>query len=176
MKKIENTLIDNSKDFMLVDYLHDIIQSGDCNHIRIATGYWDLPGMKLLEDVLKDFLGNGGRLDILIGQEPELRTYQLRKDLTPEERFPDFYIQRDINKLNEDYVGVAQLLLDNINPDDEDVSKIRIRVYGQDTKEKHFLHAKCYIFTGSNLHSQWPDGKCRIELSGIRQDKSEGYP
>ena len=150
MKTIENTLIDNSKDFMLVDYLHDIIQSGDCNHIRIATGYWDLPGMKLLEDVLKDFLGNGGRLDILIGQEPELRTYQLRKDLTPEERFPDFYIQRDINKLNEDYVGVAQLLLDNINPDDEDVSKIRIRVYGQDTKEKHFLHAKCYIFTGSN--------------------------
>ena len=150
MRKIENTLIDNSKDFLLVGYLRDIIASGECNHIRIATGYWDLPGTKLLYEELVPFLESGGKVDIMIGQEPQLRTYQLRDDLPKEDIFPDFYIQRDINKLDDNYINVARLLLDYINPEDEENSQIRIRVYGQDTIEKQFLHAKCYIFTGKN--------------------------
>ena len=148
MRKIENTLIDNSEEFLLVNYLREIIASGECNYIRIATGYWDLPGTKLLYDQLRQFLSNGGKLDIMIGQEPILRTYQLRDDLSKEERFPDFYIQKDINKLSNDYINVAQLLLDYINIADEENSQIRIRVYGQDSEEKRFLHAKCYIFLG----------------------------
>ena len=80
MSNLTNTLIDNSENLHLVTYLKDMIKSGDFNHIRIATGYWDLPGMDLVYDELKQFLEGGGCLDILIGEEPKLRSYQLRDE------------------------------------------------------------------------------------------------
>ncbi len=75
---MNNTLLDNSEKFLMKDILQQFIGSGKYNHICIATGYWDLPGMALVYDQLKAFLENGGRLDILIGQEPQLRSYQRR--------------------------------------------------------------------------------------------------
>ncbi len=38
-----NALIDNSEQFKLVKYIKELISRPDCNHIMIATGYWDLP-------------------------------------------------------------------------------------------------------------------------------------
>lgn len=145
---INNTLIDNSEKFLMKEYIHRILSSGIYDYIRIGTGYWDLPGTKLLYDDLKSFFESGGHLDLLIGQEPELRSYQMRELMPGEEKFPDFYIQRDIAKLTDDYLPVAQLLLQYCNLESEEDSQIRIRVYGQNTDEKQFLHAKCYIFTG----------------------------
>lgn len=151
------------------DKLRDIIGSGKYNHIRIATGYWDLPGTALVYDQLKTFLEGGGRLDIMIGQEPQLRSYQLQAPEPDQQQFPDFYLQRDINRLTDDYRPVAELIQQFCNvrkyehlvadnrfkecgdePEEtQEDSQIQIRLFGQkDPMHKQFLHAKCYIFLG----------------------------
>lgn len=145
---MQNTLIDNSKQFYLVDYLNQLIGDAQCKEICIATGYWDLKGTKLVTDTLRPFFERGGKLRMLIGQEPTIRDYQLQTTTTSEEKFPDFYIQRDVYQLTEEYVPVAQMLLQYTNLEDPDQSQIQIRVYGQKGDEKKFLHAKCYIFLG----------------------------
>ena len=170
MSSFTNTLIDNSNDELsLVNYLRQMISSGEFNHVRIATGYWDLPGMKLIYDELKDFLVNGGRLDIMIGKEPQLRPYQLRGDLDEADKpFPKFQIKRDVDKLSDEYIDVAHLLLDNCKIEDEQDSPIRIRVYGQDKEHEEFLHAKCYIFLGKR------DSNAILGSSNFTQKGLEG--
>ena len=166
---MNNTLLDNSEKFLMRDILRQFIGSGKYNHICIATGYWDLPGTALVYDQLKAFLEGGGRLDILLGQEPQLRSYQTHTQEKDEERFPDFYLQRDINLLTDEYRPTAELIqqfcnvrkYDNLvecskqseevySMDEQDESQIQIRVFGQkEPLHKQFLHAKCYIFLGS---------------------------
>lgn len=145
---MQNTLIDNSNQFRLVNYLNELVNDTKCNEICIATGYWDLKGTKLLYDALLPFFERGGKMRLLIGEEPTVRSYQLQTDIPKEEKFPDFYIQRDVNQLTEEYAPVAQMLLQYSNIDEQDNSQIQIRVYGQKGEEKKFLHAKCYIFLG----------------------------
>lgn len=160
---MNNTLIDNSDKFLMRNVLKDYISSGKYNHICIATGYWDLPGMQLIHEELKSFLENGGRLDIMIGQEPQLRSYQTNTE-QEENSFPDFYLQRDINQLSDLYRSTAELILmycnvkkydglgisvDDTKNEDREESQIQVRLYGQkDIEHKQFLHAKCYIFLG----------------------------
>ena len=134
---IQNTLIDNSEGFMLSEYLREMLGKGEYRRLRIATGYWDLAGMKLLQKELEAYFERGGILDLLIGQEPQLRSYQMRSDLTKEEKFPDFYIQKDIEKLSDDYQPLVKLLLEHTNPDDESQSQVKIRVYGQPSGRWH---------------------------------------
>lgn len=99
----QNLLVDNSKpSLQMVGLLKKLIANPSCNRIRIATGYWDLPGTNLVYDELKVFLERGGRLDILIGQEPMLFPYQ-RCDLPEGEKFPDFFIRQDLEKLKDEY-------------------------------------------------------------------------
>lgn len=162
---MNNTLLDNSEKFLMRDILRQFIGSGKYNHICIATGYWDLPGMALVYDQLKSFLENGGRLDILIGQEPQLRAYQTHAPEPDAHRFPDFYLQRDINLLTDEYRPTAELIQQYCHvhkyeamapvltkdyvasEDDQEDSQIQIRIFGQeDAVHKQFLHAKCYIF------------------------------
>lgn len=165
---MNNTLLDNSEKFLMRDVLQQFIGSGKYNHICIATGYWDLPGTALVYEQLKSFLEAGGHLDILLGQEPQLRSYQKRELEDDKVCFPDFYLQRDINLLSDEYRPTAQLIqqyCNAINPyatadeasdthkGEETVEKndsqIQIRVFGQkDPDQKQFLHAKCYIFLG----------------------------
>jgi len=165
---MNNTLLDNSVKFLMRDILRQFIGSGKYNHICIATGYWDLPGTALVYDQLKTFLEAGGRLDILLGQEPQLRSYQTNAPEPDTERFPDFYLQRDINLLTDEYRPTAELIqqfcnvhkyeklanevsMDNQGEEveEQDDSQIQIRIFGQkDPAHKQFLHAKCYIFLG----------------------------
>ena len=165
---MNNTLLDNSEKFLMRDILRQHIGSGKYNHICIATGYWDLPGTALVYDQLKPFLEGGGRLDILLGQEPQLRSYQTHTPEDDEQRFPDFYLQRDINLLTDEYRPTAELIqkfcnvrkYDNLvgynkqseetdSMVEQDGSQIQIRVFGQEEPlHKQFLHAKCYIFLG----------------------------
>lgn len=148
---MDNTLIDNSADYKLVEYLKEMLNSEAYTELRIATGYWDLPGTKLIYKELDAFFARGGKLELLIGQEPQLRSYQMRSDLSPEEKFPDFYIQRDVNILTPEYQDVVRTILQYANIEDEENSQFKIRVYGQEGEEKRFLHAKCYIFTGPRI-------------------------
>jgi len=144
---MNNTLIDNSVDYRLVRYIKNMLADLQCKELKIATGYWDLPGTKLIYDELKTFLDRGGKFDLLIGQEPMVRAYQLETISSTEEKFPDFYIQRDVDRFRNDYKDVADLLLKYMNNADEDSAQIRVHVYGQG-EHKEFLHAKCYIFLG----------------------------
>ena len=57
---IANTLLDNSENLKMVDTLRKCIADKDINIIRIATGYWDIPGMALLKDELKEYLDREG--------------------------------------------------------------------------------------------------------------------
>jgi len=69
-----NALIDNSEQFKLVKYIKELVSRPDCDHIMIATGYWDLPSTALVYEELKDYFTRGGKLDLLIGQEPRFST------------------------------------------------------------------------------------------------------
>lgn len=141
-----NALIDNSEQFKLVKYIKELVSRPNCNHIMIATGYWDLPGTALIYDELKEFFARGGKLDLLIGQEPQLQYYQVSRGM---HQFPDFYIQRDVNSLTYEYKPIGKLIIDNALTEENPNGKFEIRVYGQGTHKK-FLHAKCYIFLGNN--------------------------
>ena len=171
---IQNTLIDNSEKFMLSEYLREMLGKQEYHRLRIATGFWDLAGMKVLQNELQAYFERGGILDLLIGQEPQLRSYQMRPDLTKEEKFPDFYIQRDIEKLSEDYQPIVQMLLKYTNPDDDLQSQVRIRIYGQDGEEKRFLHAKCYIFTGYGV-AHGIIGSSNFTEKGLRGNAELNY-
>lgn len=147
-----NTLLDNSDQFRMVDYLTALLRDEQHTELKIATGYWDLPGTKLLYEPLKEFFERGGKLDLLIGQEPILRAYQLDEGALSsikegERQYPGFYLRRDIDKLNAAYHPTAQLLIDHINPDDEAAGQMRVHIYGKEGAVE-FLHAKCYIFLG----------------------------
>lgn len=141
-----NALIDNSERFLLVKYIKELVSRPECNHIMIATGYWDLPGTALVYEELKDFFARGGKLDLLIGQEPQLQYYQAS---SAAHQFPDFYIQRDVESLTDEYKPIGKLIIDNALTEDNPGGKFEIRVYGQG-EHKESLHAKCYIFLGNN--------------------------
>lgn len=141
-----NALIDNSEQFKLVKYIKELVSRPDCNHIMIATGYWDLPGTAIVYEELKGFFARGGKLDLLIGQEPQLQYYQASQKVR---QFPDFYIQRDVESLTDEYKSIGKLIIDNALTEENPDGKFEIRVYGQG-EHKEFLHAKCYIFLGSN--------------------------
>ena len=141
-----NALIDNSEQFKLIKYIKELVSLPNCNHIMIATGYWDLPGTALVYDELKDFFSRGGKFDLLIGQEPQLQYYQASSEA---HQFPDFYIQRDVESLTDEYKPIGKLIIDNALTEENPNGKFEIRVYGQG-EHKKFLHAKCYIFLGNN--------------------------
>lgn len=152
---MENTLIDNSDNFLMAKVLKDSIADTRCDHICIATGYWDMPGTKLVYDELKAFFERGGKMQLLLGQEPQLRDYQQKKDDDSENDicYPDFYLQRDFNQLTDEFIDVAKLLIEYCHFDEEqENSPLQIRVYGQNQEKKQFLHAKCYIFLGAKAH------------------------
>ena len=69
-----NTLIDNTANLKLVDTLKDCINSDGIDTIRIATGFWDIPGTALiLDDLEKLLLKDGTKLKLLIGKDPYVR-------------------------------------------------------------------------------------------------------
>ncbi len=143
-------LLDNSADkFRLANCLRTLIANPTCRKIRIATGYWDLPGTNLVYDELKSFLEDrDGELDLLIGEDPHLHKGNLSA-LPPGEKFPDFYIRQDYAKLTDALRPVAQLLLDHVSFDggSDETSKVKIHIFGANESERQFLHAKCYICT-----------------------------
>lgn len=147
---MNNTLIDNSSETLkLISIIKECTKNKDINEIMVASGYWDLPGMTLIYEELREFLSRDNTsFKLLIGKEPLVRTYQQKEPKT-RDNFPGDYIKTDIDKLSlvEEYQKVVDLLLDYCNDEFEN-SKFQIKIYGQGVVEK-FLHAKCYIFNGN---------------------------
>ena len=170
---MNNTLLDNSFDFKLVNYIKELLRNPLCSELKIATGYWDLPGTKLIFDELKSFLDKGGKFDLLIGQEPVVRSYMLDENSPKTEKFPDFYIQRDVDRFRSEYQDVVQLLTDYMNPADEENSQLRVHVYGQG-EVKQFLHAKCYIFLGRGF-AHGIIGSSNFTQKGLEENAELNY-
>ena len=69
---MNNTLIDNSAEQLsMLHSVKDCFALQDINTVKIATGYWDIPGLALLTDSIKAFLEKEGtKLLLLIGKDP----------------------------------------------------------------------------------------------------------
>ena|GEM_PF-6635575 len=104
---MNNTLIDNSEQFKLVDFLNKLTGDNGCNEICIATGYWDLKGTKLLYNTLLPFFQRGGRLCLLIGEEPTIRSYQYTDPEPQQQKFPGLVraIQTCLNIAEREAIG-----------------------------------------------------------------------
>lgn len=150
---MSNTLIDNSEKLKMVDTLKRCITDESCKEIKIATGYWDIPGLTLVAKELQMFLDREGTsLKLLIGTDPIVKSYLQKEKKYKSSKFPEDFIKTDINELEvtDEYVNTVKLLQNNCT-DDEETSKIKIRIYRTDEEgDAQFLHAKCYIFLGGN--------------------------
>lgn len=151
---MNKTLIDNSENLKMVDKLKECINGNDrkINTIRIATGYWDIPGMALVADDLKAFLERkDATLKIIIGKDPFVYANILKVPEFKDKSYPKDFIRADFdrigNNLRDEYRKTFQLLLDYCKDEEED-SKIQIHTFKTDENdESQFFHSKCYIFT-----------------------------
>ena len=76
---------------MMADTLKECMANLDFKEIRIATGFWDLPGTKIVARELEKFLSREGTsMRLLIGTDPTVRSKYLDKD------FPASVIKNDI--------------------------------------------------------------------------------
>lgn len=150
---MNNTLIDNSSELLsMAHYLNRCIQEDGAKHIRIATGYWDMPGTALLLDSLKDFLSKDGtKLQLLLGKDPYVYKEELEKlpDGPLKPKYPDSFIKKNLNELefNENNKNLVDYLVRQCAGESP---KIEIRLYKvkDNDDEPRTLHAKCYIFDG----------------------------
>lgn len=149
---MNNTLIDNSEHLLMVDTLKECLATNNINTVRIATGYWDIPGLALLTNDIRAFLEkDGSKLMLLIGKDPYVYTSQIRKPKYKDMKYPDDFIRTDISNLEikEEYENAIQLLLDYCK--EESDAKIQIRIYRKNADDDtQFFHSKSYIFTGTN--------------------------
>lgn len=139
---------------MMRNFVADLISDDRCGEVMIATGYWDLPGMTLLLPQLREFLSReGATLQLLIGSDPIVKAAQQKNPLTKDARFPQDYIKRDIQELEvTDALADAVTLIKEYCHEDEEASKLKIRIYKSDENgDAQFFHAKCYVFCGTDF-------------------------
>ncbi len=136
-------LIDNSSnEYQLGSVLKELINDTSYSQISVATGYWDLPGMVEIYQELNTFLERGNTtFRLLLGEEPSVKAYQVKKPAKQDPDFPEKYLKKDLEdlQLKEEFQKAVDLLEKYMNL--ENTGKLQIKVY-----RKNFLHAKCYIF------------------------------
>ena len=155
----------------MADCIRYLIGQEDCSEVCIATGYWDIPGMSLIRPQLAAFLARGGKIRMIIGQEPIVREYQLAAERVQEIRnFPDDYIKLDVNDLSDDYKPDIELLFSYCT---EGESQFEIRIFGQNLEPKQFMHAKCYIFRGP--HAVGIIGSANFTKRGLEDNTELSY-
>lgn len=150
---MNKTLIDNSANLKMVNVLKECISQPEMDTIRIATGYWDIPGTALVVDEVQEFLnGDNAKLKLLIGKDPYVYAKMLKEPKFQNKTYPNDFIRTNINELAdnllEEYKQVINLLLKFCA---EDNKKIEIRIFKKDEDDdSQFFHSKCYIFTSDD--------------------------
>ena len=150
---MNNTLIDNSSEQLsMLQTLKACLASEDIQTVRIASGYWDLPGLALLVEDIRAFLDKEGtKLLLLIGKDPYIYASQVKNPKYKDLNYPADYIRTDLCELEpkEEFENAVRLLLEYCT--NEDDSKIQIRIFRKNEEDTtQFLHSKCYVFTGNN--------------------------
>ena len=148
---MNNTLIDNSIEALsMTATLKKCLATDGIKTVSIATGYWDIPGLAILQEDLRSFIKKDGTmLRLLIGKDPYIYANQLKSPKYKDANYPLDFIKTDIHELNvtEEYKDAIRLLLDYCTENND--SKIQIRVFRKnENDETQFLHSKCYIFDG----------------------------
>jgi len=170
--QLTNRLIDNSSEHLSMVYvLKACFNNENVTMARIATGYWDIPGLALIADDIRRFLErDGARLQLLLGKDPYVYAYQLEKPKYKDAEFPQDFIKTDLNDLEvtDEYKDAVNLLLDYCQPEDD--PKIEIRLYKtNESNEMQFLHSKCYIFNSpSNSVSCGIIGSSNFTAMGLQ--------
>lgn len=146
---MNKTLIDNSEHLKMVDKLNECIADPNINTIRIATGYWDIPGFALVAEELQEFLKRkDAKMRIIIGKDPYVFSNIQKNPKMKDPHYPQDFIRTDINDIKDNLIDEYQkaflLLLDNCKGDDP---KIDIHIYKNEDDENQFFHSKCYIFS-----------------------------
>lgn len=169
---MKNTLIDNTENRMMADTLKECMANLDFKEIRIATGFWDLPGTKIVARELEKFLSREGTsMRLLIGTDPTVRSKYLDKD------FPASAIKNDIFKLqfNEEYQPLIDLLFKYCKANPEE-SRLKIRIYKRDPEgEAQFLHSKCYVFSGGIDEAVGIIGSSNFTKMGLEHNAELNY-
>ncbi len=153
---MNKTLIDNSANLKMVSVLRECISMPEMDTIRIATGYWDIPGTALVVSELQEFLSREGtKLKLLIGKDPYVYAKMLKEPKFMNKSYPDEFIRTNIDdladNLRDEYKQVINLLLTFCENHE---SKIEIRTFKKnEDDESQFLHSKCYIFTSETRKS-----------------------
>lgn len=174
-----NTLIDNSTEKLsMVHTLKECLAIEGINTVRIATGYWDLPGLSLLTDEIRTFLSKEGtQLQLLIGKDPYIYASQVNSPKYKDKSYPSDYIRTDLCDLEtkDEYKNAVNLLLKFCT--DEPDSKIQIRVFRKnENEETQFLHSKCYIFDGFNAEKGYGlIGSSNFTEKGLRGNAELNY-
>ncbi|MCX6162733.1 MAG: phospholipase D-like domain-containing protein [Ignavibacteriae bacterium] len=158
-------LLDNSSDeYRLSEILKELFVNTAYSQVSIATGYWDLPGMVEIYDSLKCFLERENTtFRLLLGEEPTVKSYQVRNPETVDPGFPGKYLKKDLEdlQLKNEFQKIADLLNSHINEKTEN-PKLQIRVY-----KKNFLHAKCYIFGSEDENAVGIIGSSNFTKQGL---------
>ncbi|MEK7263099.1 MAG: helicase-related protein [Bacteroidota bacterium] len=145
MKKGLKLLDNSSCEYQLGSILKELIKANSFTEISIASGYWDLPGMVEIYDELSFFLErNNTSIRLLLGEEPSVKSYQVKNPSKQDQDFPEKYLKKDLEELQlkPEFQKVTDLLTNYLNKENSDgTKKFQIKVY-----KKNFLHAKCYIF------------------------------
>jgi superfamily II DNA or RNA helicase len=121
-------IIDNDRKNLL-EIFQQVMPEYDT--LSIATGYWDLKGMQMVFDKIKNYKN----IRLLIGREPLIPRH---KQSEPEPDYPDQDIFYDLERMQptpelKELVRSIKAMIEQGN--------LEVRVY-----RKNFLHAKCYIF------------------------------
>lgn len=95
-------LIDNSTEaYQLGTLLRECFLNPSFSEISIASGYWDLPGMADILPELEDFLHRPNTsFRLVLGEEPSVKAYQVRKPSDPDPDFPEKFLTRDLEELD----------------------------------------------------------------------------
>jgi len=148
---MNNQLIDNSSEQLsMLQTLKECLATSGVKTVKIATGYWDIPGLALLTEDFRTFLEQDGTtLQLLIGKDPYVYASQVKNPKYKDLNYPQDFIRTDIYELEPktEFEAAIQLLLDYCS--DSQSSKIQIHIYRRNEEdETQFLHSKCYIFDG----------------------------
>lgn len=125
-------IIDNGRK-NLSDTLNKISESHE--HISIATGYWDLPGLLEVFDSIENYKS----IRLIIGQEPIAPRFANKLDINePEKSFPEIDFKASLASLEQkqefrDLIYRTKKLIDD--------GVMQVKVY-----RRSFLHAKAYVF------------------------------
>lgn len=159
-------LIDNSiGEYQLGSILKELLADNSYSQVSVATGYWDLPGMVEIFSELEKYLGRENTtFRLLLGEEPSIKSYQVKNPEKVDPNFPQKYLKKDLEdlELKPEFQQVIDLLTKYLEKKPNGLSKLQIKVYKQ-----NFLHAKCYIFGSETENAVGIIGSSNFTKQGL---------